>query len=223
MESKTKASGGNRGSRAIKVSQGKRSAQSSRKSDQEIAREGDARDRRRGIMHREITQEDRQAVRTWRREKAGGRSRTGRQERNYSSTVVAGRKRQSAGGIKGERRRCAYVCLIAIEYSVWRARRASRGQGMGQGGVVAGRNAKLSRCVLRGSICNFLSSTLISLFDPAPWRPCEAFSTPLFARHTCLCVRAGGKDDRNGKVNTLRLHCSTLSRRVASGNDCARI
>lgn len=36
--------------------------------------------------------------------------------RRGGSVVAKGRAR----GIKGERRRCVYVCLIAIEYSVWR-------------------------------------------------------------------------------------------------------
>lgn len=37
--------------------------------------------------------------------------------RRRGGSIVA---KGGARGIKGERRRCVYVCLIAIEYSVWR-------------------------------------------------------------------------------------------------------
>lgn len=56
-----------------------------------------------------------------------------RERRNDSSRMAAGTaKDRAARGIKGERRRCAYVCLIAIEYSVWRAHARPRMAG-GQG------------------------------------------------------------------------------------------
>lgn len=65
--------------------------------------------------------------------------------------VAKGRARE----IKGERRRCAYVCLIAIEYSVW------RGHTPASGGERAplGRRVKKNGWKVRascGPICNFL-------------------------------------------------------------------
>ena len=72
-------------------------------------------------------------------------------------------KDRVARGIKGERRRCAYVCLIAIEYSVWRTH--ARANVVDRGRVAKGweRQVEGGNEARVFSICNFPSCALISL------------------------------------------------------------